>query len=339
MCVIAGSPLGVPRPSDKTMEAMFTSNPDGAGFAYTMDNKVYVEKGFMSYQEFENALAGLEKRLKKDNLTCSDIPMFFHFRIGTHGANIPALTHPFPISKNINNLFALDYTTDIVMAHNGIINTVNVTGAHSDTTEYISKILVPLRNVDTEFYNNPHFQELMQNTIDGSRFIFLNDMGDMVTIGSWLTSDKEPGILFSNLHHEWSYDLLSRKTKYFPPSRYDDYYSTYDELATVKAIPEGFYLTADDNIQHVVQGTEEYPVGFYLVNPSLVESTSDSPYGFYIEKTYGGLVVDLDPTRSVGEYMYDLNVICKIVDDKTGRIELFEFDDIDGGIDTMRIGF
>jgi hypothetical protein len=51
------------------------------------------------------------------------------------------------------------------------------------------------------------------------------------------------------------------------------------------------------------------------------------------------LVVDLDPTRSVGEYMYDLNVICKIVDDKTGRIELFEFDDIDGGIDTMRIGF
>ena len=339
MCVIAGSPLGVPRPSDKTMEAMFTSNPDGAGFAYTIDNRVYVEKGFMSYREFENALAGLEKRLKKDNLTCADIPMFFHFRIGTHGANIPSLTHPFPISKNINNLFALDYSTDIVMAHNGIINTINVTGSHSDTTEYISRILVPLRNADTEFYNNPNFQELMQNTIDGSRFIFLNDKGDMVTIGSWLTSEEEPGILFSNLHHEWSYDLFNRKSSKYLPGTFDNgYYNYYEELATVKKIPEGFYLTAGDNIQHVIQGTEEYPAGFYLVNPSLIEATSDSPYGFYIEKAYGGLVVDLDPTRSVGEYMYDLDVICKIVDEQNKRIELFAFDDIDSSIDTMQIG-
>jgi hypothetical protein len=338
MCVIAGSPLGVPRPSDKTMEAMFTSNPDGAGFAYTINERVYVEKGFMSYKEFENALAGLEKRLKKDNLTCTDIPIFFHFRIGTHGANIPSLTHPFPISKNTKNLFALDYSTDIVMAHNGIINTVNVTGAHSDTTEYISRILVPLRNADIQFYKNPHFQELMSNTIDGSRFIFLDDDGEMVTVGKWLTSEEEPGVLFSNLNHEWDYSLLGRKSRYIPAYPTDSY-GLFTDMATVKRIPEGFYLTADDNIQQVIEGTEQYPAGFYLVDPLLYESTEDTPYSFYIDKKYNSLVIDLDPSKKVGELLYDLGVVYKLVDEMTGRIEIYDFEDIDADIDTMEVSY
>lgn len=340
MCVIAGSPLGVQRPSDKTMEAMFESNPDGAGFAYTLNNKVYVEKGFMSYKEFENALAGLEKRLMKDGLTTTDIPIFFHFRIGTHGANIPALTHPFPISTNTKNLFALDYSTDIVMAHNGIINSVNVTGAHSDTTEYISKILVPLRNADTEFYKNPHLQELMSNTINGSRFIFLDNNNDMVTVGNWLTSEAEPGVLFSNLNHEWTPSLFPKYKDDYPnywDSSYDGY-SNFTDLATVKKIPEGFYLTEDNNIQQVVSGTEEYPAGLYLINKSIYESTANVPYTFYVEKSYNGLIIDLENT-GVGEYLYDLTVLYKLVDEKTGRIEVATFDDIEANIDTMEVGY
>jgi predicted glutamine amidotransferase len=340
MCVIAGSPLGVQRPSDKTMEAMFISNPDGAGFAYTLNERVYVEKGFMSYKEFENALAGLEKRLKKDNLTCTDIPIFFHFRIGTHGATIPALTHPFPISTNTKNLFALDYATDIVMAHNGIINSINVTGAHSDTTQYISKILVPLRNADTEFYKNPHFQELMTNTIDGSRFIFLTDTGEMVTIGNWLTSEEEPGVLFSNLNHEWSFSLPRGKTRYgdWFDDAADGYYSTFSDIATVKLIPDGYYLTAEDNIQQVVAGTEKYPTGLYLINKALYEQTSNVPYDFYVEKKYNGLIIDLEQTKK-GEYLYDLGVIYKIIDEDTGLIEVVDFDDIESDIDTIEVGY
>lgn len=339
MCVIAGSPLGVQRPSDKTMEAMFTSNPDGAGFAYTLDGRVYVEKGFMSFKEFENALAGLEKRLKKDNLTCTDIPIFFHFRIGTHGANVPALTHPFPISSNTKNLFALDYATDIVMAHNGIISTVDVTGEHSDTTEYISRILVPLRNADTEFYKNPHFQELMVNTISSSRFIFLDNNNEMVTVGNWLTSEAEPGVLFSNLNHEWSYDLYSKKYSRYSDDFYDGYHSSsFTDLATVKKIPDGFYLTADDNIQQVVNGTDEYPAGLYLINPTLYETTNNAPYDFYIEKDYNGLIIDLE-RKGEGEYLYDLGVLYKLVDEEKGLIEVVDFDDIKTKLTTMEVGY
>jgi predicted glutamine amidotransferase len=339
MCVIAGSPLGVPRPSDTTMEAMFNSNPDGAGFAYTMNDRVYVEKGFMSYKEFENALAGLEKRLKKDNLTCTDIPIFFHFRIGTHGANIPSLTHPFPISNNIKNLFAIDYSTDVVMAHNGIINTVSVTGAHSDTTEYISRILVPLRNADSEFYKNSHFQELMINTIDGSRFIFLDNNNEMVTIGNWMTSEEEPGVLFSNLNHEWSFNLSSKKYSRFPVDYYEGYRSSsFTDLATVKLIPDGFYLTSEDNIQQVLQGTNEYPAGMYLVNQTMHESTNDAPYDFYIEKHYNGLVIDLE-RNGVGEYLYDLSVVYKLIDEEQGLIEIVKFEDIEGKVSTMEVGY
>lgn len=337
MCVIAGAPLGVARPSDKIMEQMFTSNPDGAGFAYTLDGKVYVEKGFMTYKEFDNALAGLEKRLRNNDLTSTDIPMFFHFRIGTHGANIPSLTHPFPISTNTKNLFALDYSTDIVMAHNGIINSVNVTGAHSDTTEYISRILVPLRNADAEFYKNPHFQELMKNTIDGSRFIFLNDMGEMETIGSWLTSEEAPGVLFSNLNHEWTWaPSLPKYGRGLLSERYD-YHSQFSEIATVKQIPSGLCLTADDNIQLVVKGTEQTPPGFYLIDPMLEEEIDDSPYSFYIQKKTDALIIDLDKDKKLGDYLYDLGVVYRLIDKRTGLIDVLSYDDIDAPVDTIEV--
>lgn len=337
MCVIAGAPLGVARPSDKIMEQMFTNNPDGAGFAYTLDDKVYVEKGFMSYKEFDNALAGLEKRLRNNDLTSTDIPMFFHFRIGTHGANVPSLTHPFPISTNTKNLFALDYSTDVVMAHNGIINSINVTGAHSDTTEYVSRILVPLRNADTEFYKNPHFQELMQNTIDGSRFIFLTDTGEMETIGSWLTSEEAPGVLFSNLNHEWTWSYTSPKYgRGLLTERYDNY-SQFSDIATVKQIPKGLALTADDNIQQVINGTEHYPAGLYLVDTLLQETVDDSPYNFYIEKKTEALIIDLDKDKQLGDYLYDLGVVYRLVDEITGRIEIIGYEDIDSPVDTIEV--
>ena len=65
MCVIAVKESGVSAFPEAKMKAMFNHNSDGAGFAYVLDEKVFVEKGLMSYNTFERAYALLEKRIKQ----------------------------------------------------------------------------------------------------------------------------------------------------------------------------------------------------------------------------------------------------------------------------------
>ena len=59
MCVIAVKESGVSAFPEAKMKAMFRHNSDGAGFAYVLDNKVFVEKGLMEYKDFERAYAML----------------------------------------------------------------------------------------------------------------------------------------------------------------------------------------------------------------------------------------------------------------------------------------
>lgn len=205
MCVIAVAPKDISVPNDTIMKKMFDHNSDGAGFAYTLKDKVYVEKGFMTYKEFYNALAGLDKKLKNLDLTTKDIPIMFHFRIGTHGPNSRGLTHPFPFATDTKYFEALDYKTNVVLAHNGIISTVNPVGGLSDTVQYIKDIVLPLYQYDRYFYDNIHMQELLANTNDSSRFAILDDRGLFTYIGTWHSDESAPGVMFSNLNHNTTY--------------------------------------------------------------------------------------------------------------------------------------
>ena len=56
MCVIAVKESGVSAFPESKMKAMFNHNSDGAGFAYVLDEKVFVEKGLMSYNSFEKGI-------------------------------------------------------------------------------------------------------------------------------------------------------------------------------------------------------------------------------------------------------------------------------------------
>ena len=198
MCVIAFAPEGVELPSETIRSDMWYSNSDGAGMMYVLNKRVYIEKGFMDIKSFENAIAGVEKKLRKQKLTSKDIPFLLHYRIGTHGPNSEGLTHPFPITPHNDMMQALDLYTDVGVAHNGIIYSVTPKNTISDTMQYIKDVLVPLYRSNPEFYVDDNIQDLIDNTIDGSRLAIIDRKGQFVLLGHWVELDEAPGVLFSN---------------------------------------------------------------------------------------------------------------------------------------------
>jgi len=257
MCVIVTKLAGSPMPSDQIIKSMWDNNPDGAGIAYAINNRVHVEKGYMKYKDLDNALAGLSKRLKtKYNKTLDDVAVMIHFRITTHGGTSPQLTHPFPIVNGNEQLHATEYMTDIVVAHNGIIHSVTAGSGHSDTSQYIKDILVPLKNYSPFFMYDPNLVTLMENTIDSSRLTFLSGDGRFAYVGSWQEDPETPGCKYSNLLHTYN-----PNPKYSTP--YPGYWMDSDGFGNpvkAKRIPEGatlvygtgstfpFYETADSDI-------------------------------------------------------------------------------------------
>lgn len=45
MCIIAVKPAGIKMPERDQIEIMWHNNPDGAGIMYSLNGKVYIEKG------------------------------------------------------------------------------------------------------------------------------------------------------------------------------------------------------------------------------------------------------------------------------------------------------
>ena len=188
MCIIAAKAANIPMPSRETIRTMWNGNRDGAGFMYVEKGKVRIEKGFMAYESFEKALDKLEVRL---DLTRT--PVVMHFRITTHGGTKPENCHPFPITDSIGALKKLTCSTDLGVAHNGIIPITPRRGI-SDTMEYIASQLAPLKRAMPRFYTNKDAMLLVKNAIE-SRMAFLTGDGKIYTVGDFI---KDEGVLYSN---------------------------------------------------------------------------------------------------------------------------------------------
>ena len=200
MCIIAAKPAGVALPKDEYIRNMWDGNRDGAGIMYVLNGKVRIEKGFMKYKAFMEALERI-----KTIVDPVSTPIVMHFRITTHGGTKPENTHPFPITDNLGALRKLVSSTDIGVAHNGIIPITPRKGI-SDTMEYIVSQLAPLKRALPRFCENPHAMQLVKNAI-GSKMAFLTKEGRMYTVGEFIEDD---GILYSNTSYEgWHYRARS----------------------------------------------------------------------------------------------------------------------------------
>lgn len=191
MCVIAVKNKDIGMPSRETMEICWDNNPDGAGYMYSVNGKVYIKKGFMRFEDFWKSL---ERTREKHG---GKIPYVFHFRIGTQGGNTPQNTHPFPLSSRMGNLRKLDYSCNIGIAHNGIIDLTSSYGKvdYSDTmafiTEYLSLIIQSY-----EWHENDKTKKLIKR-LCGSRLAILDKFDHIELIGDGWEKDDN-GVWYSN---------------------------------------------------------------------------------------------------------------------------------------------
>lgn len=207
MCIIITKNKGINLPDKETLENCYSRNPDGCGYAFTKNNKVYVKKGFFNFDNFYNDLIN---NVNKDNAA------IIHFRITTHGGTNGALTHPFCISKHFNFITTQKAITKMAVAHNGILSiTSNAKKPHSDTTLFIKKYISEIIKRPQDLKNKNKIA-IINNLIGfNNKLAFLTN-DQLITLGrGWIF---ENGCYFSNRSYEdikplnlkqfrWDFDL------------------------------------------------------------------------------------------------------------------------------------
>lgn len=189
MCVIMSKPQNVAFPEEQLLKNCWDNNPDMGGFMYAFNGKVYIQKGYETWEEFKKALNKTRKK------TGDNIPYVCHFRISTQGYD-NSCCQPFPLSGNMRNLKRPKVETNIGIAHNGILS-ITSDGAkdYSDTMLFITEHLVNIiRGYD--WHKDTRTVKLIENLIDGSRFAILDKKGECHLLGKGWIEDK--GVSYSN---------------------------------------------------------------------------------------------------------------------------------------------
>ena len=172
MCIISYVPKDK-KIDDATITNMFDANPDGAGILYT-ENEVL--KTYKTFDVFK--LINMYHYIK-DTL---DTDMILHFRIGTHGGKTFDNIHPFLVNE------------DLGFVHNGIITSVPIDTAKSDTRMFNELILQELPD---NFVFNEAVKELISGYIGSSKLAFMDTWQNVVIInehkGTW-----DEGVWYSN---------------------------------------------------------------------------------------------------------------------------------------------
>ncbi len=177
MCLAIMQPKGKLTPTENLRRG-FTSNPDGAGFAYVdpATGKVKVVKGLMTYKEFIDEF----NKHSKHHETSAFI---IHFRIGTSGTKDKDNTHPFNIKGG-------------ALIHNGVM--FSTYGARSDT-----RVLAETYANRFTYDNVEKNKAAVEKALGYNKFAMIYDDGRTQIInekeGDWVD-----GIWYSNTHWNWT---------------------------------------------------------------------------------------------------------------------------------------
>jgi hypothetical protein len=207
--------LAIYKPQNKKvikheMETAWESNDDGAGFAYPYKGKVLIEKGFMTFDSFWNAIQ-----------PHMDKPMAIHFRWSTHGLVDSTNCHPFAI------------TDELAMIHNGVISGIDITDKDkSDTRTFVDDYIKPIHKGDKKFIYSDYGKRTLQACIgSGSKLVFIDKKANYVIVneeaGEW-----QEGIWYSNNSHK---ELKVRYSTFTNGYAYSPYNSAYGSPYKPKA--------------------------------------------------------------------------------------------------------
>ena len=212
MCIIVYKPANVDFPSWNTLKTCFEHNPNGAGYMFSDGKQVHIRKGFMTWAEFK-------KDLKPYKNGTNKYPFVMHFRITTHGGTSQGMTHPFPLSSSADKLKKLYGTTDVGIAHNGIIQMCGGAKNLSDTAEFIKDYLTLLIK-SPKYYKNHRLCDIIEELIGSKMCILSNDTHVEVLGHGWTIED---GIYYSNSSYKKYSYVGAPKSKYSNYS-YGGYY-------------------------------------------------------------------------------------------------------------------
>lgn len=218
MCVICVKPTDTLFPSKETLQNCFFNNDDGAGFMYTFQDKVHIQKGLMTFESFWNCLEQARQK------TGDNVPYVMHFRISTQGHH-KECTHPFPLSSKMENLKKLKGTCSIGVAHNGVIRlTSDGAKDYSDTMKFITDYLYCIVDGDKQWYKNNNKLKLVERLTENNRLAILDANGHIVTIGKGWIKDKD-GCMYSN--NSYSYKKQVTVSYSYSPWYQNDYDFNY----------------------------------------------------------------------------------------------------------------
>ena len=195
MCIIVVSGSGVKQPTKEVLSRCFLANPHGAGFMWPEGGRVRISKGYMSFDEFWEAV-------RSHRFTKRDV-VVYHFRISTQAGVNPEMTQPFGFTDDIVKTKALELSASLGIAHNGIIRAFSdpFDTEYSDTAHFVAEFLPEVIH-RAEDFTEDFLEGLGRST--HSRFAFLDGSGRVFLAGDWI---EDGGLMFSN----FSYDRFTRR--------------------------------------------------------------------------------------------------------------------------------
>jgi len=243
MCIIAIKHAGTPV-NWELLDNCEDRNPDGAGYAILVEDKVLIRKGFFKNSDMKISFE--DEKLDEETLTKSTI--MFHYRIATHGKVAPATCHPFPITDSIAELEQTSVDTDIAVAHNGMIDRMPDHKYLSDTMQYIRYYLAPLGDA----IHSEGARNVVEHSVDGKLAIMIDDVENPIYLmGNFLTPKQHKGWIFSNDSYKgYSARTYTQSHPFiYDDSYYDDYFSFDDGgKLSLHAVDTDDNLTIKDSL-------------------------------------------------------------------------------------------
>lgn len=179
MCLIIYSPDNKPIP-EASMRNGMNNNSDGAGIMWKKGERVFVSKGYKLIDKLLERVAALQTDKEITALAV-------HFRKGTSGGTVPALTHPFALPEH-----------KAAIMHNGVISNYAARPTSykgSDTTWFVYDVLAKL---PVDWFESEEHTKVVSKETEGQRMLYFYPTR-IIRTGDWL---ERFGVFYSNSGYE-----------------------------------------------------------------------------------------------------------------------------------------